>query len=138
MRERRVDMLHRLHAGGVRMATGIDAGIGPWVAGNFHRGVSQLEDASFSPVPGVASQGGARASQPSVPIYAISGRERLGTGVPRGYCTLGCVPALAVGQRLIPDGNRHSLRLDRGGCRTPSDASLLNHTVLEWPMNVAL
>ena len=74
MRERRVDMLHRLHAGGVRMATGIDAGIGPWVAGNFHRGVSQLEDASFSPVPGVASQGGARAGQPSVPIYAISGR----------------------------------------------------------------
>jgi imidazolonepropionase-like amidohydrolase len=32
MRERRVDMLHRLHAGGVRIVTGIDAGIGPWVA----------------------------------------------------------------------------------------------------------
>ena len=56
MRERRVDMLHRLHAGGVRMATGIDAGIGPWVAhGNLHRGVSQLEDAGFSPGEAVAA-----------------------------------------------------------------------------------
>jgi phosphoglycerol transferase MdoB-like AlkP superfamily enzyme len=42
------------------------------------------------------------------------------------------------GQRLIPGGDRHCLRLDRGGCRTPGDASLLNHPVLEWPMNVAL
>ena len=29
MRERRVDMLHRLHAGDARIVTGIDAGIGP-------------------------------------------------------------------------------------------------------------
>jgi hypothetical protein len=29
MREHRVDMLHRLHVGGVRIVTGIDAGIGP-------------------------------------------------------------------------------------------------------------
>lgn len=58
--------------------------------------------------------------------------------VPGGKCAVRCVPDLAVGQRLIPDGDRHSLRLDRGGCGTPSDASHLNHPVLEWPMNVAL
>jgi imidazolonepropionase-like amidohydrolase len=52
---RRVDMLHGLHAGGVHIATGIDAGIGPWVAhGNLHRVVSQLEDARFSPAAAVA------------------------------------------------------------------------------------
>ena len=42
------------------------------------------------------------------------------------------------GQRFIPGGDRHCLRLDHSGCRTPGDASLLNHPVLEWPMNVAL
>ena len=56
MRERRVDMLHRLHAGGVRIVTGIDAGTNAWVAhGNLHRGVSQLEDAGFSPGEAVAA-----------------------------------------------------------------------------------
>jgi imidazolonepropionase-like amidohydrolase len=50
------DRLRRLHAGGVRIVTGIDAGIGPWVAhGNLHRGVSQLEDAGFSPGEAVAA-----------------------------------------------------------------------------------
>jgi imidazolonepropionase-like amidohydrolase len=45
-------MLHRLHAGGVRIVTGLV----PWVAhGNLHRGVSQLEDAGFSPGEAVAA-----------------------------------------------------------------------------------
>jgi imidazolonepropionase-like amidohydrolase len=40
----------------VRIVTGIDAGIGPWVAhGNLHRGVSQHEDAGFSPKEAVAA-----------------------------------------------------------------------------------
>jgi hypothetical protein len=37
---------------------------------------------------------------------------------------------LPVGQRLIPDGDRHCLRLDHSGCRTPSDPYLLNQPVL--------
>jgi MFS family permease len=37
------------------------------------------------------------------------------------------LPVLAVGQRLIPDGDRHALRLDRSGCRTPGDPYLINH-----------
>jgi hypothetical protein len=39
----------------------------------------------------------------------------------RGYRALRCVPVLAVGQCFIPDGDRHCLRLDPCGCRTPSD-----------------
>jgi imidazolonepropionase-like amidohydrolase len=56
LREPRAERLRRLHAGGVRIVTGIDAGIGPLVAhGNLHRGVSQLEDAGFSPGEAVAA-----------------------------------------------------------------------------------
>jgi hypothetical protein len=42
------------------------------------------------------------------------------------------------GQRLIPGGDRHCLRLDHSGCRTPGDVYLLNHAVLLWPMKVVL
>jgi imidazolonepropionase-like amidohydrolase len=43
------DMIHRLHASGVRVVAGLDAGLGPWVAhGNLHRALSLLEDAGFS------------------------------------------------------------------------------------------
>jgi imidazolonepropionase-like amidohydrolase len=56
MREPRAERLRRLHAGGVRIVTGTDAGIGPLVAhGNLHRGVSQLQDAGFSPAEAVAA-----------------------------------------------------------------------------------
>jgi len=42
-------MIHRLHASGVRVVAGLDAGLGPWVAhGNLHRALSLLEDAGFS------------------------------------------------------------------------------------------
>jgi hypothetical protein len=50
--------------------------------------------------------------------------------IPRGECALCCFPVLAVGQRLIPDGDRHCLRLDHSGCRTPGDVHLLNHAAL--------
>jgi hypothetical protein len=58
--------------------------------------------------------------------------------IPRGHCALCCFPVLAVGQRRIIDGDRHCLRLDHSGCRTPGDVCLLNHAVLLWPMKVAL
>jgi hypothetical protein len=40
-----------------------------------------------------------------------------------GQCALHFFPDLAVGQRHIPAGDRHPVRLDRSTCRTPSDAS---------------
>jgi imidazolonepropionase-like amidohydrolase len=50
------DRLRRLHARGVRIVTGIDAGLGPWAAhGNLHLGVLQLEDAGFSSTEAVAA-----------------------------------------------------------------------------------
>jgi imidazolonepropionase-like amidohydrolase len=56
IRELCADRLRRLHAGGVRVVTGIDAGLVPWMAhGNLHLGVSQLEDAGFSPGEAVAA-----------------------------------------------------------------------------------
>jgi hypothetical protein len=56
--------------------------------------------------------------------------------VPGSECAVRCLPDLAVGQRLIPGGDRHCLRLDHSGCRTPGDVHLLNHAVLLWPMKV--
>ena len=50
VRELRADMLNRLHARGVRVVTGIDAGLNPWMAhGNLHIGVALLDEAGFSP-----------------------------------------------------------------------------------------
>ena len=40
----------------MRIVTGIDAGLGPWVAhGNLHVGVSQLNEAGFTPAEPVAA-----------------------------------------------------------------------------------
>jgi imidazolonepropionase-like amidohydrolase len=56
IRELCADRLRRLHARGVRIVTGIDAGLGPgWAHGNLHLGVSQLEEAGFSPTEAVAA-----------------------------------------------------------------------------------
>jgi imidazolonepropionase-like amidohydrolase len=50
------NMIHRLHASGARIVTGIDAGLGPWVAhGNLYRGLSLLEDAAFSTAEALAA-----------------------------------------------------------------------------------
>jgi imidazolonepropionase-like amidohydrolase len=50
------DMIHRLHSNGARIVTGIDAGLGPWVAhGNLYRGLSLLEDAGFSTAEALAA-----------------------------------------------------------------------------------
>jgi hypothetical protein len=43
-------------------------------------------------------------------------------GFRRSYCSLRCFLVLAVGQRHIPTGNHHAVRVDRGNCDTPSDA----------------
>src|SRR5829696_2800508 len=40
---------------------------------------------------------------------------------------------LAVGQHHIPAGNRHTVRLDRIGRRTPDKLPLLTTNVLGWP-----
>jgi imidazolonepropionase-like amidohydrolase len=56
IRELCAERLRRLHARGVRIVTGIDAGIGPWAAhGNLHLGVSPLQDTGFSPTEAVAA-----------------------------------------------------------------------------------
>jgi imidazolonepropionase-like amidohydrolase len=56
IREIRVDQLRRLHARGVRVVTGIDAGLGPWAAhGNIHLGVTLLHEADFTPAEALAS-----------------------------------------------------------------------------------
>jgi len=56
IRELRAHHLRRLHARGVRIVTGIDAGLGPWVAhGNLHIAVSQLDEAGFTPAEALAA-----------------------------------------------------------------------------------
>jgi len=49
MRELRADMIGRLHARGVRVVVGIDAGLNPWMAhGNIHIGTALLDEAGLS------------------------------------------------------------------------------------------
>jgi imidazolonepropionase-like amidohydrolase len=49
IRELCADRLRRLHARGVRIVTGLDAGLGPYAAhGHLYEGVSQLYEAGFS------------------------------------------------------------------------------------------
>jgi imidazolonepropionase-like amidohydrolase len=56
IRELRARHLRRLHARGVRVVTGIDAGLGPWVAhGNLHIAVSQLDEVGFTPAEALAA-----------------------------------------------------------------------------------
>ena len=48
-RELRADMIGRLHARGVRVVVGIDAGLNPWMAhGNIHIGTALLDEAGLS------------------------------------------------------------------------------------------
>ena len=50
-RELRADMIKRLHARGVPVVVGIDAGLNPWLAhGNFHIGTALLAEAGLSTV----------------------------------------------------------------------------------------
>jgi imidazolonepropionase-like amidohydrolase len=50
IRELRVDMIRRMHQQGVRIVTGIDSGLNPWLAhGNLHIALSLLEESGFSP-----------------------------------------------------------------------------------------
>lgn len=39
-----------------------------------------------------------------------------------GYGAVCCFPVIALGQRLIPDGDHHRVRLDRRDCGTPRKA----------------
>jgi imidazolonepropionase-like amidohydrolase len=56
VRQISVDHLRRLHARGVRIVTGIDAGLGPYAAhGNLHVGVSLLDEAGFTRAEALAS-----------------------------------------------------------------------------------
>ena len=50
IRELRADMVRRMHQGGVRIVTGIDSGLNPWLAhGNLHIAFSLLAESGFSP-----------------------------------------------------------------------------------------
>jgi len=50
IRELRADMMRRMHQQGVRIVTGIDSGLNPWLAhGNLHIAFSLLEESGFSP-----------------------------------------------------------------------------------------
>jgi uncharacterized protein DUF998 len=63
---------------------------------------------------------------PLTVALAVRGDARLATDrgrFSRCQCALHCFPELAVGQRHIPAGDRHLVRLDRSTCRTPSYAS---------------
>jgi imidazolonepropionase-like amidohydrolase len=49
VRELRADMIGRLHARGVRVVVGIDAGLNPWMAhGNIHTGTALLAEGGLS------------------------------------------------------------------------------------------
>ena len=49
IRELRAGMMRRMHQGGVRIVTGIDSGLNPWLAhGNLHIGFSLLAESGFS------------------------------------------------------------------------------------------
>ena len=50
IRELRADMMRRMHQQGVRIVTGIDSGLNPWLAhGNLHIAFSLLAESGFSP-----------------------------------------------------------------------------------------
>jgi imidazolonepropionase-like amidohydrolase len=50
IRELRADMMRRMHQRGVRIVTGIDSGLNPWLAhGNLHIAFSLLAESGFSP-----------------------------------------------------------------------------------------
>lgn len=50
IRDLRADMMRRMHQQGVRIVTGIDSGLNPWLAhGNLHIAFSLLEESGFSP-----------------------------------------------------------------------------------------
>ena len=50
IRELRADMMRRMHQQGVRIVTGIDTGLNPWLAnGNLHIAFTLLAESGFSP-----------------------------------------------------------------------------------------
>jgi imidazolonepropionase-like amidohydrolase len=50
IRELRADMMRRMHQQGVRIVTGIDSGLNPWLAhGNLHIAFTLLAESGFSP-----------------------------------------------------------------------------------------
>jgi imidazolonepropionase-like amidohydrolase len=50
IRELRADMMRRMHQQGVRIVTGIDSGLNPWLAhGNLHIAFALLAESGFSP-----------------------------------------------------------------------------------------
>ncbi|HSU35816.1 MAG TPA: amidohydrolase family protein [Propionibacteriaceae bacterium] len=50
IRELRADMMRRMHQQGVRIVTGIDSGLNPWLAhGNLHIAFTLFEESGFSP-----------------------------------------------------------------------------------------
>jgi imidazolonepropionase-like amidohydrolase len=56
IRELRADMMRRMHQQGVRIVTGIDSGLNPWLAhGNLHIAFSLLAESGFSPAEGLAA-----------------------------------------------------------------------------------
>ena len=51
IRELRADLMRRMHQRGVRIVTGIDSGLNPWLAhGNLHIAFTLLAESGFSPV----------------------------------------------------------------------------------------